>query len=101
MASRAVIINLLTYNANVNLLCLTMVIFELPPGGGAVPRLEIQCTALMQYATHYDMQRLSYESLFLVCTIALTVYETVFLFKNCSESARPPGASRGLCQGWW
>ncbi|XP_026294155.2 polycystic kidney disease 2-like 1 protein [Frankliniella occidentalis] len=72
-ATRAVFVDLVTYNANLNYLSLTVVFFELPPGGGVVSRLVTRTAPLMQYATQFDAWRLGHELVFLVCSAVLTV----------------------------
>lgn len=72
------------YNANCNEMCHVAIRFEMPPGGGAVPFINIRCAPLMQYATVMDYWILGHEILFSVSTFMLTANEALLLLRRRS-----------------
>ena len=90
------------YNANCNEVCHVGARFELPPGGGVVPFINIRCAPLMQYATVLDYWTLGHEILFAVSTVLLTANEMLLLFRHRSTLPAEPGGRNfiraGLCR---
>ncbi|XP_034239837.1 uncharacterized protein LOC117644423 [Thrips palmi] len=87
-ATRAVFVEHASYNANCNEVCHVGVRFELPPGGGVVPFINIRCAPLMQYATMLDYWILGHEILFSISTFMLTANEWLLLLRHRPRFAR-------------
>ncbi|GLV43633.1 Polycystic kidney disease 2 [Carabus blaptoides fortunei] len=74
--SRALFIDLVIYNGNVNLFCIIKIVFELPPTGGVVASNNIDTVKLIQYSNYFEFFILSCK---LICLCFLIYYSVILI----------------------
>jgi len=75
--TRAVIIDISVYNANINMFCIMTLILEFPPTGAAVPYYQFNTLKLLRYVTTLDHFVMACEGILVIFLIYYIVEEII------------------------
>ncbi|KHN80111.1 Polycystin-2, partial [Toxocara canis] len=79
--TRAIFIDFVLYNANINLFCISQLVFELPATGGVITSSALYPQRLIRYVTGYDYFTFVCELLFVAFTVYYMIQAILEIFR--------------------